>query len=351
MTRSLKVAADTLADELGWMAKLRAGSGFNPVTGCVQITAVVGALQLRRTDFEQFRETVIPVEGAGQSAVTVDTAKLAALLKGASGPATVDVGDTGLSVGLAGRTVRLRATGNDEFPPWPGFEPTATPAVLGAPQLARALASVGLDEALPALTGVAFDGGAMVTTDRFRLTRIVYAKSGFTALVPGTAVRAFASGTDVVTVEPGKRRDTGEPLVRLSSGGRSVVAPMLDCEFPKWRPLIPDEDALSLSVLLRRDDLLAAAQGEQVTLTVDDDDTMLVCATSSDGDVEVTEQIAVSVIRADGPFTVKVSTRLLTGCLRAVGCGAVRLQASAPDKPVMLTDAGESDTHLIMPTR
>lgn len=348
MNRTLKIDATVLAHEAAWMAKLRTGGAFNQVTEAVQVAAVLGALQLRRTDFEQCRETVIPAEGVGQDVVTVNAAKLAALLKGAIGTALVDVSDSGLSIEHAGRTVRIKAT-DDEFPAWPSFTPTDEAALLGAQQIARVLTSVGTDDTLPALTAVAFEGGAMVTTDRYRLTRITYADSGFTTLVPGMALRAFASGNELVRVEPGKHENTDQALVRLSSGGRSIVIPTPDCTFPQWRSLIPTNPPLSL--MLRRNDLIAAAGGENVVITVENK-RMVVCSVDKDGDVEIEQSVSMTMLEGtDSPFTVKLRTKYLTECLRGITCSAVRFRATAPTKPVMLTDVGGSDLHLIMPIK
>jgi DNA polymerase-3 subunit beta len=342
MNRSLKVSADMLAAEAAWMAKLP--SGYDPLGKVVQVSAVLGALQLRRTDFDQYRESVIPAEGAGQFDVAVDATKLAEVLKGMRGMAVVDVEDKKLTVSVGGTTAALRAEDDVEFPAWPMFTPTDAPAVLRPAQVARVLVSVGTDDTLPALTSVAFDYGAMVTTDRFRLTRIVYADSGFSTLVPGATLRAFARGKDMLTVEP------GDTLVRLCSGGRSVIVTKPDTEFPKWRQLIPTD--APVSVLLRRDDLLAAVGGEQVTLTVYEDGTILVTSADDDGDLEVTREISGQLIRGDGlPFTVRLRSKYLTECLRNVGCGAVRMEASSPTKPLLFQDVGKSDLHLIMPIR
>ena len=348
---NLTIDVAILAAEAAWLARLKPGPGFNTVTSAVQVSTLVGGLQLRRTDFDQHRETVIPAAGGGQATVIVEANKLASLLKGAVGNAVIDIDDSGLSIGEATRTVRLKSLGG-ELPAWPSFTPTGEGAVVGAKQLARVLTSIGTDDTLPMLTVVAFDGGSMVTTDRFRMTRVHYAAAGFTTLVPGAVAHAFASGNEVVTVEPGTG-SADEALVRLSCGGRSVIVGVPDVSFPNWRHLIPADPPIS--VMVRRDDLRDAAGGVNVVITVSDT-AIVVCSTDADGDVEVEQVVPMlgPIMVGDDavlPFTVKLRTKYLAECLRSITCGAVRFQATAADKPVMVTDVGGAELHLIMPIR
>lgn len=334
------------------MAKLPSGSGINPAVSAVQISSVLGALQLRRTDFEQFRESVISANGLGQDTILVDANNLAVQLRKAAKHAIVDIDDEWLSVELADRTVRLRGAGV-EFPAWPEFTPNAEPAaIVTASQVSRVLASVGTDESIPALTAVAFEDGAMIATDRFRLARIAYAKSGFEAMVPGPVLRAFTDSMSLISVEPGTAGPLGK-AVRVSSGGRSIITPMPDVQFPQWRKLVPDQ--VPISVLVRRDDLVAAAsRADVITLTVKDNNTLLARGTSNDGDVEVTQAIAATVLDNDVdllPFEASFNAKYMAACLRACGAGAVKFGATEPTKPVVFEDVGKNDLHLLMPIR
>lgn len=348
---NLTVNAQALADEVAWMARLKPGSGFNTLTNTIQVTTLLGAIQLRRTDFDQFRESVVPATGGGQASITVDANKLRDQLRRATGAAIITIDDGWLSIGMKDETIRL-GDRKAEYPGWPQFAATADPAIVGAGQLTRALTSVGHDDTLPVLTAVAFDGGAMVSTDRFRLSRVVYDKKGFNAMVPGGALAAFASGNTVVTVEPGTLADGKTPMVRVHGGGREIITHPVDAQFPKWRALIPDETAVN--VMVRREELLAAVQSEKVTLTIDADASMRVV--SSDGeDLEIIREVAVTVLggEAELPFTVQFNAKLMTECLRNVTGGMIQLGANTAAKPVLLRDVGEDDAdlHLLMPIR
>lgn len=348
---NLTVNAQTFADEVAWMAKLKPGSGFNVLTHTIQVTTLLGAIQLRRTDFDQFRESVVPATGAGQASITVDANKLRDQLRRASGTAIIRIEDGWLSIGMADETIRLKDRAA-EYPEWPRFTATDEAAVVGTGQLQRALTSVSSDETLPALTAVAFDGGAMVSTDRFRLSRVVFNEKGFNAMVPGGVLAAFSSGNTVVNVERGTLADAKTPMVRVSGGGREIITHPVDAQFPKWRQLIPDET--TVNVMLRREELLAAVQSERVTLTIGEDQSMRVL--SSDGeDLEIIREVPVTVIggEANLPFTVTFSAKLLTECLRNGVGSMVTLGANAAAKPVLLRDVGvdDADLHLLMPIR
>jgi DNA polymerase III sliding clamp (beta) subunit (PCNA family) len=190
-----------------------------------------------------------------------------------------------------------------------------------------------------------------VATDRYRLTRIIYDESGFCALVPGAVLQPFAGGTDAVTLALGKDVGNDQPLILASSDGRSVVAPIPDVQFPKWRQLIPE--SWDASILLRRDDLIAAAQqGDNVVITMKDVDTMQVTATDNDGDVEITQTLTVTTMEAPtSPLSVTLKSKYLIEGLRAISSGAVRFKANDPVKPVALEDVGGTDLHLIMPIK
>ena len=360
MDRSLNLNASDLTTEAGWIAKMKTAPGS--YADAVEVTTLLGALQLRRADAGQFRESLVVAQGAGQETISVDAAKFATLLKetyqarkGSGEYAELGVADERLAMERAGRTVLLRASATDPTP-WPNFTPTADPAILGVGQVTAALVAVGSDPTLPMLTAVAFDDGSMVATDRFRMTRIRYDDSGFTTLVPGEALRAIVTpGVEIIRVQPGTSRDDkgrDTDMVRLTSASRSIIAPVPDVTFPNWRQLIPDTAAVS--VMLRRDDLLAAIGGENVTLTVavtEAGGALRLC--SSDDDVEIEQSIRVDMLAGGGelPFTVKLRTKYLLEYLRSSASGVVRLDATTPLKPVVFMDPTENYVHLIMPIR
>lgn len=362
MNDTIKVDAATLAGHAAWIAKGKQRT-YVPVLNTVEVTTTARGLRIRRTDFDVWREVTVASEDSreGDSAVQIDPTKLAALTKGAKGDALVTVDTTGLTIVTGARTVTLpSAAETADFPDWPVFEPGPAPAaVLDIATLKRGLTSVGTDDTLPMLTGVRFDDGHMVTTDRFRMSRIGYAGEGFTALVPGKVLGLFTVGTkESVRVEYGKLAAMANPAehemrVRVSAGGREVIAQVLGAEFPKWRHLISGaDDSATLLAMFRRADLLAAfdAKGFQVRLEVRGDGTMLVSSRDRDSNATLEQTIAASAVTENGlPFTVAVNPVNLAGVLKGIAGDTVELTASTSTRP-MVFKAGD-DFHLVMPVR
>lgn len=356
MTRELIMQTDDLTPEVKWLNKM---FGTSPETAVIQVTTLLGAVMLRRTDHTQWRETVVPAVGLVQGDICVDAANLANALKQLSGTIAITIGDERLVLSDSERTVKLRAATAFDYPNWPTFEANDDRTAIGAIQFARVLTSVGHDETLPQLSVVAFDKGAMVTTDRFRLTKIGYGAKGFVGQVPLAAMQAFAKADGVVWVEsgavntPGFQSGGDDAWVRLVSNNRTVTAATADTTFPKWRQLIPAE--ASYGVSLRRDDLLKAVAGEETALTITgDEDTLLVTTTSGD-DMEVEQKLRLDGVQAydtaNGSITVRLRSKYVKEALNAIGSPMVLLTATAPDKPVMFQDIAQNDLHLIMPVR
>lgn len=346
MNNELKVDADTLATEVAWLNKMPV---IGPETAVIQVTALVSALLLRKTCFDQYREVVMPAEGGAQSSLLVDAGKLITALKTMSGKVTITVDDDGLAIKNADRVVRLKVASTAvEFPEWPQFEGQGK-EVVSSREMARALTSVGTDDTVPNLMVVAFDNGTMVTTDRFRLSAITYGTSGFTGKVASSVLHAFTKTAGAVFVEAGSCTGQKGGWVQLRSGAHTVTAPMPDIEFPKWKRLIPD--GAPLWVALSREALSGAITGEEVTLVIDGD---TLTVTSEDDGVETEQKIGLyQIVRndLDGPLTVTMRSKYVHDCLRGIASGLVSIQASAPDKPVVFHDVSENDLHLVMPVR
>lgn len=367
---TLKTDAATLAGDAAWIAKGKPSRYVVPILAAVHVSVVDDGLRLRMTDYDMFREVIIPAEnaGAGDVAVLVDPAKLAAFLKGSKGDALVSItpgitadGKTAggsLEISVGAKTVTLGASTAElaDFPQWPEFVATDDRvAVMTSQLLKQGLTSVGKDDTLPMLTGVKFDEGNMVTTDRFRLSRIGYAADGFGALVPRQALDKFLIGKGAVSVEFGKLASMDNPAademrVRVSRDGRSVVARVLGAEFPKYRQLIPSESDATVVAEIRKADLLAALAGDNVDLTLQPEGTMSVSARERDGDVSVSQTIAAEIVTADGlPFTVRVCSKYVADALKGIAADVVTFYATTPTLP-MIWQAGD-DVHLVMPQR
>lgn len=363
MSDTIKIDAAELAREAAWINKGKGAARYVPILQTAQVSTSSEGLRIRRSDYSVWREATVPADGSRDGAVVqVNLAQLAALTKGGKGDAFVTVADTGVTVTNGARTVTLPSAGEvDDFPQWPVFTPGDEPAVMDAATLKRGLTSVGRDDTLPMLTGVRFEDGEMVTTDRFRMSRITYAESGFTALVPREVLDLFTAGKDQVTVEHGNTGvlvHNSTEWVRVSAGNRSAIAPVVDAEFPKYRQLIAGADeGATVFAQFRRTDLLAAfdTRAHQVRLHLRGDGTMQVStgpATGGDGVARVEQTIAASVSSHDEyllPFLIAANPAYLASILKGIASDIVEFTASKPARP-MVFKAG-ADYHLLMPVR
>lgn len=350
--KTVTVNADDLIREVKWMSRLK--DSTTPASSTMQVRILLGALQLRRTDLEQYREALITGRGADQSCIEVDTGLIMEVMKlqNKRDLATVSIDEDRLVIRVGGQIIRVKGLGPSEFPQWPVFErDKERMAAVGARKLTRAMTSLSADQNLPILTNVAFDNGAMYTTDRFRMTRVVYDTGGFTALVPASVLRSFSSGDGMAIITTGTGaigKQTDIPMVRATSGGRSVVARIPDGDFPNVERLIPDSP--TVKVMLHRDALLAAASGDRTVLKLDGS-TLTAIGSDQKGDVEIEKSVKVTPIGEPGAFTATIMTKYLTDCLKAMNSGTVLFEATEPDKPLAFSDVDQATIHLVMPLR
>jgi DNA polymerase III sliding clamp (beta) subunit (PCNA family) len=349
--KTVTVNAEDLIREVKWMSRLKDTTA--PTSNIMQVRILLGALQLRRTDLDQYRESLIVGRGADQSCIEVDTGLVMDVIKlHRRDQALVGIDEDRLVIQVGGQVIRVKGVTPGEFPEWPVFErDKERSAAVGARKLTRAMTSLASDDLLPVLTNVAFDNGAMYTTDRFRMTRVLYDTGGFTALVPATALRAFSAGDGMAIIATGTgsvAKQTDIPMVRVSSGGRSAVVRIPDGEFPNVERLIPESP--TTRVTLHREALLAAASGHRTVLKLDGTD-LTAIGSDDKGDVEIEKSIKVTPLGESAPFTTTLMTKYLTDCLKAMNSGTVLFEATEPDKPLAFSDADQSTVHLVMPIR
>lgn len=350
--KTVTVNAEDLIREVKWMSRLK--DAASPASSTMQVRILLGALQLRRTDLDQYRESLITGRGADQSCIEVDTGLVMEVMKlhGKRDVASVSIDEDRLVIQVGGQIIRVKGLGPSEFPEWPVFtRDKERMSAVSAKKLTHAMTSLASDDTLPILTNVSFDNGAMYTTDRFRMTRVIYDTGGFTALVPSVALRAFSSGSGMAIVTTGTGavgNQTDIPMVRVSSGGRSVVVRIPDGDFPNVERLIPESPAVK--VMLHRDALLAAASGDRTVLKLDGT-TLTAIGSDQKGDVEIEKSVQVTPIGESGPFTATLMTKYLTDCLKAMNSGTVLFEATEPDKPLAFSDVDQATMHLVMPIR
>ncbi|AIM50383.1 DNA polymerase III sliding clamp [Mycobacterium phage Omnicron] len=225
-----------------------------------------GQLTVGLFDYETAASATVPAVHEGghtvSTAVKLDALATAIKSVGGKGNATFDVTIKGLRIAAGGASTIVPVFVG-ELPELPRLvDPTRILSVTGpafAEAVAAVAASVGTDDTLPMLTGVRVETDpsratvTLATTDRFKLTvaevetNIVLADN-IEMLVPGRALTAFgkaAAKQDQVEVTASIGTAAGPRnigWVMLASDTLCVIARLLDCEFPKFRQLLPKPD-------------------------------------------------------------------------------------------------------------
>lgn len=85
-----------------------------PILATAQVQVTPAGLKLRYTDYDLFREVIIPCDDGFDSdrAVQISPVTLAGLLKGCKGEAAVTVSDAGVTVAVGSRTLSAPAAGD-----------------------------------------------------------------------------------------------------------------------------------------------------------------------------------------------------------------------------------------------
>lgn len=345
MSKQLRIVADQLAKEVSWLNKMPA---VEPVSAVIQITAVIGAVIVRRVSDDQYRESVVSAVGGDQVSITVAGNKLLDALKSLEGLLTITINDEDLTLESSERKVTIRSASSAvDFPEWPQFAGQGFGVLLPG-NLTQVLTSVGTDDDLPALKNVAFDNGTMVSTDRHRMTRVTYDKSGFTGKVNSASLKAFAKASTAVFVESGTVKD--QPWVQLRSTGRSCTSPMADADFPNWRKLIPEDQPLK--VVFDREQLLKAISGTETSLTIGGD-SIIVVGENGDSDIRTEQKVNLYQTMCNEfsePVTVNIASKFLADSLRGLSSKLAVLGVTDATSPVVISDLTDA-LHLVMPIK
>ena len=244
----------SLAADLAYVKRvtgLSARRGVLAPLRTVTIAALGGVGTLTHYNYDAGVVVRAQVSG-GLEATTVDFGELAAAVK-AAGRGVVELerdGDRLVVAGPDGRSSVAVFAKAEDVPVMPTVGGTAV-LVADTAVFATAVGAVapaaGDDVTLPMLTGVHIDADdagvvSMATTDRFRLAATELATAApvtleAPVLVPAKVLAAAAArvakreGAVSVYVDGGN--------VRVSGGDSDVVVRALDCQFPRWRNLLP----------------------------------------------------------------------------------------------------------------
>lgn len=193
--------------------------------------------------------------GAGNGRGVVPFAALADVCKGRGSDVSVRLeGGAWQLVGPNGAAT-VPALPVDEWPQKAHTSLAEATTVLGGfpwAAVAGVLPAASSDEARPILTGVLMGGGAVVSTDSYRLHYVDQPGpvGDLGVLVPARALRAVAVALKCKRFNYQDRVMvvTGERDARFSTAGVKVTTRLIEGEFPNWRGLVPSSSVFGFDV-------------------------------------------------------------------------------------------------------
>jgi DNA polymerase-3 subunit beta len=250
----------------------------------------------------------------------------------------------------------------DDFPVMPAIKEGATwksPAADFKKALSQVVFSASADDARPVLNGVYFHSGGgqavVAATDSYRLAENKLGKTSkpINFLVPATAAQdllRIISDTDKEVVAT-----HDDQQVLFTSGDVSLVARLIEGNYPDYRKLIPTKFA-TIAKLARADllnitkvsSLFARESAGSITIKADKEDGVSINAIAS----QLGENTAKAPAKVTGGGEVTLNSRYLMEALNAFSADEIEFCFNGKLEPIILRSVGEPNyLHLIMPLR
>jgi DNA polymerase-3 subunit beta len=369
----IRVERDGLADAVAWVARSLPSRPPVPVLGGVLLDASSGeSLTISGFDYEVSAQvtTDAAIDSTGRTLVS---GRLLADITKALPPRPVELIQDGARITITCGSSRfsLPTMPVEDYPELPAM-PERAGAVAGdlfSEAVAQVAIAAGKDDTLPMLTGVRMeinsDRLTMVATDRFRLAmrEVTWEPDeeiGETAvLVPAKTLAESAKtiGGSANKVEVSLA--SGDGLLGLSGTNRRTTTRLLDAEFPKYRQLLPSENAATAIVdvaplveAIKRVSLVAE-RGTQVRLEFSDSGLRLTAGGDDEGSAE--EELPVEL--AGEPLTIAFNPAYLLDGLGALKTDRAQMLFTTSNRPALLKPVGEDGEvvegylYLLMPVR
>ncbi|HEY2087664.1 MAG TPA: DNA polymerase III subunit beta [Mycobacterium sp.] len=363
------VTAGVLHEAAEWAARATPAKSPIPILMGLLIDAADGQLVLSGFDLERRATATIDaaVTKPGRMLVParllVDVAKVA-------GKAELRVDDSSGSVTVLADRARwtLPSLQHDEYPKLPDQGDPVGTVNAGDLRMAvrRVIHAASTDPTLPMLTGIRLEGDAteltLAATNRFQMAAAVIPWSPtkpdepFEMLVPadllGVATRAAGSDADTLTLTT-----AGGHLLGLETPGHLTTGRVLDCEFPRWRPLMDRAAPTGRHISLVTADMLRAITQASTTAT-DRTDQLTLTVTKDLVQVTVTGDDRSSVIEfpadTEGEdIVIAFNSRYLKDALDACASerATIHFGESNTRPALAVGDDPGSYRHLVMPVK
>jgi len=356
-TVSFTVPKDDFSSALAWVARSLPSKPTQPILRGVMIEADDDGLHLSGFDREVSTRVHINAEVDEPGSILV-AGKLVSDIVGSlpNKPITMRYEDSTVTLSTGSSRFELRPMTIEDYPVLPKL-PENTSTIdphLFSQAISQVAVAAGRDDTLPMLTGVhvEIDGSNVVlaATDRFRLAVRQFSwnpsdsSSKATLLVPARTLADAARSLDPhnnqdIAISVGSGENIGkEGLLGIEMNERHMTTRLLDAEFPKFRPLLPQNHTALASVeidplqdAIRRVSLVAD-RNAQIQMEFSEGSVTLSAGGSEVG--KAAEQLQCAF--TGEPLTIAFNPGYLKDGLAAIGSQRVVFGFTMPSRPAIL---------------
>lgn len=372
---SFTVPKDDFSSALAWVARSLPSKPTQPILRGVMIEADDDGLHLSGFDREVSTRVHINAEVDEPGSILV-AGKLVSDIVGSlpNKPITMRYEDTTVTLSSGSSRFELRPMTIEDYPVLPQL-PETTGTIdphLFSQAISQVAIAAGKDDTLPMLTGihVEIDGEnvVMAATDRFRLAvrRFTWnptdQSSEATLLVPARTLADAARSLDPhnnddLSIAVGSGESIGKDgLLGIDMAERHMTTRLLDADFPKFRPLLPQQHSALASVeivplqdAIRRVSLVAD-RNAQIQMAFEEGSVTLSAGGSEVG--KATEQLPCAF--TGEPLTIAFNPGFLKEGLSSINSQRVVFGFTMPSRPAILIpepqDLPEADAEGNFPT-
>lgn len=360
----LQVTQSNLTKALSSVARVASIRGTLPILANVLLKAENNRLSIAATNLDIAITHFVGSKISNEGAITVPARLMQDFIANLpEGVINLELNDNKLQITTDQYQSSINGIPAEDFPVMPaiaGGESWKVSAGNLKKSLSRVVFAASNDDSRPVLTGVYFnsdgDNVALAATDSYRLAEstVVKSKNKVDFLLPASAagdlLRIMTDDTKDIQVTH------DEQQVRFESGDITLVARLIEGNYPDYRKLVPAKFA-NVAALKRSDftsiakvsSLFARESAGSITINTDKaaQKVSINAVASQLGENTASAEAKVS---ADGEVT--LNSRYLIDALNAFSAETLEFCFNGKLEPCVLRSAAEPDyLHLIMPLR
>lgn len=342
-----------------------------PVLGNILFETTQGRLRLSATDLEIGVVTWVGAKVESDGAVTVPARTMVDFVS-ANTDDTISLSteQDKMTVSSAAHRAEIPGVSAADYPNIPSVEDGTTikvPADIFLNGLKAVMVAAALDEARPALAGVALQVVdkqlRLAATDSFRLAEFIIdlptEVPNWSIIIPARAIAELVRILGIL-------KDVGEVTlvssptqIHIKMGDTELVSRLIESTYPDYRKVIPTTFVTELVLntgqflnSLRMATIFTSAQANNIHLSVDNDAVLLKSAASQFG--QDTSAIDAEVMHhtEEKKIDVVFNARYLTDAVNAAGGSKVVLKLSGALSPAVVVNPDIPPYHhIVMPIR